>query len=615
MLNIFTSFKEVFAASLQKIAQENHVEITDADLKNFTVEPAKEQSHGDLACNVAMVVIKKFATIESLNNPRKLAQRIIEKISDENIEKLEIAGPGFINIFLKNQIFYQIIFNLLSEKKFQFPNLGHGEKVNLEYASPNPTGPIHVGHTRGAIYGDVLATLLQKVGYDVLKEYYINDAGSQINTLLKSAYLRYLQACGRDVEIGEGLYPGVYLIEVGASLKAKFGEKLIDKNETEVLVEIRDFVVNSMVEMIKSDLLALGIKHDSYFSEKKNLHDTKRIAETVEILRKQGMIFEGKLEAPKTEKGVGALPEGYDEKDQTLFASTKFGDDQDRVVKKADGSFTYLAGDMAYVRSKFERGAKTFIMPLGYDHAGYVKRLAAVVKALTNDQAQLKVILCQMVKFVKNGEPLKMSKRAGNFITAREVIDEVGADALRFIMLTRKNDAHFDFDLAKVIEQSKDNPIFYVQYAHARCCSVLRNLKESEASSLMRSIEDLMSSACKRSSNDESSKDEELTMLKVLQNLRDESEIELIKKIANFPRIIEMSVVSFEPHRIAFYLQELAAEFHALWNKGTENPQLKFIIKDDLQLTLARIYLVLATRKIIATALEIFNVKPLEEMR
>ena len=591
MLNIFTSFKEVFAASLQKIAQENHLEISDADLKNFTVEPAKERSHGDLACNIAMIVTKKFAAIESLNNPRKLAQKIIENITDENVVKLEIAGPGFINIFLKNQIFYKIISNLLEEKKLQFPNLGHGEKINLEYASPNPTGPIHVGHTRGAIYGDVLASLLQKVGYDVLKEYYINDAGSQINTLLKSAYLRYLQACGRKVEIGEGLYPGVYLIEVGVSLKEKFGEKLIDKNEAEVLLEIRDFVVNSMIEMIKSDLLALGIKHDSYFSEKTNLHDTNRIAETVEILRKQGLIFEGKLEAPKTEKGVGATPEDYDDQNQTLFASTRFGDDQDRVVKKADGSFTYLAGDMAYVRSKFERGAKTFIMPLGYDHAGYVKRLAAVVKALTNDQAQLKVILCQMVKFVKNGEPLKMSKRAGNFITAREVIEEVGADALRFIMLTRKNDAPFDFDLAKVIEQSKDNPIFYVQYAHARCCSVLRNL-QSENIAIPEKID-----------------------AAILENLRDESEIELIKKIANFPRIIEMSAVSFEPHRIAFYLQELAAEFHALWNKGSENPELKFIIKDDLQVTLARIYLVLATRKIIATALEIFNVKPLEEMR
>ena len=585
MLNIFNNFKEVFAVALQKIAKENHIEITEKDLKNFTVEPAKERSHGDLACNVAMIVSKKFTAIESLNNPKKLAQKIIEAVKDENIVKLEIAGPGFINIFLKPQVFYKIVQNLLEEKTFQFPNLGHSHKINLEYASPNPTGPIHVGHTRGAIYGDVLATLLQKVGYDVLKEYYINDAGSQITTLLKSAYLRYLQACGKSVEMAEGLYPGAYLIEVGVKLKEKFGENL-----EEDLEKIREFVVNAMIEMIKSDLLALGIKHDSYFSEKKNLHDTNKIAKTVEILKNQGLVFEGKLEAPKTEKGVGATEE-YDDTIQTLFRSTQFGDDQDRVIKKADGSFTYLAGDVAYVASKFERGARTFIMPLGYDHAGYVKRLNAVVEALTDKQAQLKVILCQMVKFVKNGEPLKMSKRAGNFITAREVIDEVGADALRFIMLTRKNDAPFDFDLAKVIEQSKDNPIFYVQYAHARCCSVLRNLK-SENITVPENIDPA-----------------------ILEKLRDESEIELIKKIANFPRIIEMSVVNFEPHRLAFYLQELAAEFHSLWNKGSDNPDLKFIIKDNLRVTYARIYLVLALKKIIATGLEIFNIKAVEEMR
>jgi arginyl-tRNA synthetase len=354
-------------------------------------------------------------------------------------------------------------------------------------------------------------------------------------------------------------------------------------------------VLEKMLETIKRDLLELGIKHDSYFSEKANLHDTKKIEKTLEILRQKGLIFEGKLEAPKTQKGVGAsdfiLSDGFDQKDQTLFASTKFGDDQDRVVKKSDGSFTYLAADMAYCLSKFERGATTFIMPLGADHAGYVKRLNASVEALTEGKAQLKVILCQMVKFVKNGEPLKMSKRAGNFITAAEVIEEVGADALRFIMLTRKNDAQFDFDLAKVIEMSKDNPIFYVQYAHARCCSVLRNLA-AEKILVPEEIEP-----------------------KILENLSDESEINLIKKITNFVRVIEMSVANFEPHRLAFYLQELAAEFHSLWNKGTENPSLKFIVKDNLKTTQARIYLVLATKKIIDESLKIFNIKALEEMR
>jgi len=583
MLNIFNHFREIFAAQIIKIAAQNNVTLEEKDLKNFTVEPTKERSHGDLACNAAMILSKKFINVEALNNPKKLAQKLIDEVKDENIAKLEIAGPGFINISLKSHIFYQLVKQVV-EEKFTYPNLGNGTKVNLEYASPNPTGPIHVGHTRGAIYGDVLANLLKKTGFDILKEYYINDAGSQIITLLKSAYMRYLQACGKNVEIPEGLYPGDYLIEVGEQLKAKFGDSLIAKNEAEILPQIRDFIVDAMVEMIKRDLLALGIKHDSYFSEKKNLHDKNKIAATIDFLKKQDLIYVGKLEAPKTEKGVGALPEGYDDKDQTLFRATKFGDDQDRVVQKADGSFTYFGADLAYSLSKFERGAKIFIMPLGYDHAGYVKRLTAAVAALTNKEAQLKIILCQMVKFVKNGEPLKMSKRAGNFITARQVIDEVGADALRFIMLTRKNDAHFDFDLAKVIEQSKDNPIFYVQYAHARICSVLRQAQFEKIDA------------------------------QNLEKLSDESEIELIKKIAAFPRIVEMAATSFEPHRIAFYLQELAAEFHALWNKGMENPNLKFIIKDDLQLTQARLYLLAATKKIIAEGLDIFNIKALEQM-
>ncbi len=575
VLNIFSSFKEVFFAAICEIAKERSIEIARADFEFFTIEPTKDSAHGDLACNAAMVFCKKLGM-----NPRELAQNLIEKVSSEDVKNIQIAGPGFINIFLKPQIFYRLIEQLISENRFEFPNFGQGKKINLEYASPNPTGPIHVGHTRGAIYGDVLATLLKKVGFDVLKEYYINDAGAQIVTLVKSAYLRYLQACGQKVEIAEGLYPGEYLIPIGSALREKFGENLAQDSQ-----ELREFVVEQMVELIKRDLLALGIKHDSYFSEKKNLHDTGKIDAAIKILADKGLIYVGKLEAPKTEKGVGALPEGYDEKEQTLFAATKFGDDQDRVVKKSDGMPTYLAGDIAYSLSKFERGASQFIMPLGFDHAGYVKRLSAVVSAISNGQAQVKVILCQMVKFVKNGEPLKMSKRAGNFITAREVIDEVGADALRFIMLTRKNDAPFDFDLAKVIEQSKDNPIFYVQYAHARCASVLRQAGD---------FGDL--------------KDAKLV------ELVDQSEIDLMKKIANFPRIIEMAATHFEPHRIAFYLQELAAEFHALWNKGMENQSLRFIIADRPELTKARLAMICAYKKIVAEGLAIFNIKAVEEM-
>ena len=625
MLNLFNHFKEIFFVALQEIAKKNNVEILAQDFESFIVEPAKEKSHGDLACNIAMTLSKKFSAVENLNNPRKLAAEIIKNINNESVVKLEIAGPGFINIFLQNNVFYQILGDLLQTRKFDFPNIGHGEKVNLEYASPNPTGPIHVGHTRGAIYGDVLAKLLSQVGYDVLKEYYINDAGSQINTLVKSAYVRYLQACGVAAEISEGLYPGEYLIPIGEALHKAYGDSL-KKYSGDNIFEgvdfkgpIRDFVVSEMLKMIVADLENLGIRHDSYFSEKKELHDTGKIAEAIELLRQKGLIYVGKLEAPKTEKGVGALPEGYDEADQTLFRSTLFGDDVDRVVQKADGSYTYLAGDMAYALSKFNGGGATeetksrqaatkFIMPLGYDHAGYVKRLSAVVQAISGGdathkgKAELKVILCQMVKFVKNGEPLKMSKRAGNFITAKDVIDELsaevgserGADVLRFIMLTRKNDAPFDFDLAKVVEQSKDNPIFYVQYAHARCCSVLRNLK---AEGLLPNVE-----------SDEID-------FSVLQNLQDESELEIIKKIVAFPRIIEMAVASYEPHRIAFYLQELAATFHALWNKGVENPDLKFIIPSKLEITKSRMYLLMAIKIIIAAGLEVFNIKALEEMR
>lgn len=589
MLNLFKDFKDIFFKSLQKLAQENNIIINQDDFDNFTVEPTKDNKNGDLACNIAMVVFKKFA--KNFKNPRLLADAIINNINNDNILKIEIAGPGFINIFCHNKIFHQLLFDLISKPNFEFANLGKGQKINLEYASPNPTGPIHVGHTRGAIYGDVLAKLLSKLGWDVLKEYYINDAGSQITTLLKSAYLRYLEACGQEITIPDGLYPGDYLIEIGQKLKNKFGESLIKQDETQNLSQIRDFVVNSMVEIIKNDLLDLGIKHDSYFFEKTNLHDSNKISQTIDILKNKGLIYEGKLEKPKTQKGVGLLESKYDNSIQTLFASTKFGDDQDRVVKKSDGSFTYFAGDIAYSASKFERGATTFIMPLGFDHAGYVKRLNAAVKALTNDQAKLKVILCQMVKFIKNGQPLKMSKRAGNFITARQVIDEVGSDALRFIMLTRKNDAPFDFDLDKVIEQSKDNPIFYVQYAHARCCSVIRNLA-AENITLPQVIEE-----------------------NILQNLSDESELNLIKKIATFPRILENAAINFEPHRLAFYLQELAAEFHALWHKGSEDKSLKFIIPNNLELTFSRVYLILAVKKIIANGLDIFNIKALEEMK
>lgn len=596
MINIFSFFKNEYTDAIKKIAAANNVILGDEDLARFTVEPTKERSHGDLACNAAMILAKKFKF-----EPIELARLICEELKSHHlIARIEPVKQGFINIFLQPQIFFKILQDLAKISEIEFVNLGMGKKVNLEYASPNPTGPIHIGHTRGAIYGDVLAKLLQKTGFDVLKEYYINDAGAQIKTLLKSAFIRYQQALGLESEISDGLYPGDYLIEIGHLIKEKFGDELLKKDEESRLALIRDLVVEKMLEMIKSDLLALGIKHDYYFSEKKELHDKNKIAEAVSILRNKGLIYQGKLEVPKTEKGVGALPEGYDDQEQTLFRSTNFGDDQDRVVFKADGSATYFAADIAYAKSKFERGAKIFIMPLGFDHAGYVKRLKAVVDSISEGKAELKVVLCQMVKFVKNGEPLKMSKRAGNFITAAEVVAEVGADALRFIMLTRKNDAPFDFDLAKVIEQSKDNPIFYVQYAHARCCSVLRML-DQEMPELAAKI------------GEKNGFDKIEINFPNLEQL-DDSESELMKKIANFPRIIEMAVLNYEPHRLAFYLQELSAEFHAFWNKGSEDHSLKFIIKDNQNKTAFRIMLLLGVQKVIAAGLDIFNIRPAQTM-
>ena len=602
MINIFEKYCQIFKEVLQDLARKNGVEIEEKTLDKIVVEPTKSLDHGDIACNASMVAIKSFKGV--FKSPRDLATKIIEELEKSEgefasaINKIEIAGPGFINIFLNNSIFQKIALNLIESGSYEFKNIGQGEKINLEYASPNPTGPIHIGHTRGSIYGDVLASLLSKSGYDVLKEYYINDAGSQIFKLVKSAYLRYLEIFGEKIEIPEGLYPGEYLIDIAKKVKTQFNDKFLNLLEIDQEIESQDpkylefkeFIVQNMVNLVIADLENLGIKHDSYFSEKKNLHDTNKINEATEILNKKGLVYEGQLEIPKTAKGVGALPEGYKQEDQTLFKSTLFGDDQDRVIKKPDGSPTYFAGDLAYVMSKYERGAKKFIMPLGFDHAGYVKRLTAAVKALTNDECELKVILCQMVKFVKNGEPLKMSKRSGNFITAREVVEEVGADALRFIMLTRKNDTPFDFDLNKVIEQSKDNPIFYVQYAHARCCSVERNAE-------LEGFTDIK--------NDE----------KYLKLLNDEAEIAILKKISQFPKIIDESVEKLEPHKIAFYLQDLSSTFHSLWNKGVENPDLKFIIKDNPDLTIARLLMLKAIKIILATALDIFNIKALQEMK
>jgi arginyl-tRNA synthetase len=586
MSNIFFSIKEKFQQIITQLInnQENSKPIIQDT--EFVLEPTKQAIHGDLACNIALVYSKQFQ-LSALD----LAQQITSKLQHHYIKKVEIAKAGFINIFLHPKAYYDNLLILLTQP-FSYPNLGNNLLVNLEYASPNPTGPMHVGHTRGAIYGDVLAKLLQKVGYQVLKEYYINDAGKQIDTLLESSYIRYLQACQQNIELSHNHYPGEYLIEIGQKIYQQFGNSLINLDSSQYFPKIRTLVLQEMLNIIKSDLLALKIVHDNYFSEQAELHNTNKINQVIADLTQQGYIYEGILQAPKTNKGIGSLPlEDFCQQNQTLFRSTIFGDDQDRVVKKSDGSFTYFASDLAYLHSKFARGAKLFIMPLGYDHLGYVKRLTAATSIITKQQAKIKIILCQMVKFIQDGKTLKMSKRAGNFITAKQVVEEIGTDALRFLMLTRKNDAPFDFDLNKAIEQSKDNPIFYVQYAHTRCCSALKNVAKEMPELNLKNYQQLDFSL-----------------------LNSEAEFSLLKKIANFGRVIESSVVNFEPHKIAFYLQELSAEFHSWWHLGSIDSEYKFIIKNKPHLTFARISLLIAIKKIIAEGLDIFNITPLTEM-
>ncbi len=587
-MNVFFALKAELLQIVQNLASKINVSLPLIEVNSFSVEPSKDKNHGDIASNLALVFAKNFAL-----KPQELAKLIIADLADNpKIQKAQIAGAGFINLTLCVQVWQQFLVSVLQNKEFILPQLGDkNQLINLEYASPNPTGPMHIGHCRGAIYGDVLANLLEKTGHKITREYYVNNAGGQIITLVKSAYLRYLEALGQEIIITDGLYPGEYLKPVGQALKEKFGNSLENKALEQYLPLIRHFVVAEMMKIISVDLAELGIKHDTFFFEKENLHDTGKIDQAIAILQKQGLIYQGRVEAPK-DQGRIIDEEEFSNEQQTIFASTQFGDDCDRVVRKLDGTLTYLAGDIAYLLSKFERGATKMILPLGFDHAGYVKRLSAACQAITQGKANVKVILCQMVKFVKNGEQLKMSKRAGNFITLKEVLDEVGAEALRFTMMTRKNDAPFDFDLAKVVEANKDNPIFYVQYAFARSCSVLRNLQEQMPNLDINLIDP-----------------------EVLKYLSDESEIELVKKLASYPRIIEMAVANYEPHRLAFYLQELAAIFHSLWNKGNDNPNLKFIIKDQPQLTKARVYMLLAMQKIISSGLAIFNIKPKKEMR
>jgi len=561
------------------------------DLSRITVETPRDPAHGDLSTNAAMVLAKQVGA-----KPRDLAEQIAAELGkDEDITEVSVAGPGFINLRLAKTVWQRVLAAVIENgRDFGRSERGTGKKVNVEYVSANPTGPMHVGHTRGAVVGDALAGLLAFAGYDVTKEYYTNDAGSQIDVLARSAYLRYREALGDDIgAIPAGLYPGDYLKPLGKALADKHGDTLLSMDEADWLPIVKDAAVAAMMDMIREDLATLNVHHDVFFSER-TLHAhidgaPSKIDEMLEALRGDDLVYEGKLPPPK-----GQVPEDWEDREQTLFRASDFGDDTDRALKKSDGSYTYFAADVAYFRDKFLRGFDEMIYILGADHGGYVKRLQAVGQAVSGGKSDVIVRLCQLVKLFRAGEPVKMSKRSGDFVTLRDVVEEVGRDPVRFMMLYRKNDAPLDFDFQKVTEQSKDNPVFYVQYGHARCCSVLRQAVE-EIPTL-----DTSDAALSKA---------ELSLLD------DVGELELISKMSMWPKIVDASAEAHEPHRIAFYLHDLASSLHAHWNRGKELPQLRFINAENTNLTLARLALVRAVSLVLASGLAILGVDAPEEMR
>jgi arginyl-tRNA synthetase len=559
------------------------------DQSRVTVEPPRDAAHGDMATNAAMVLAK-----DAGRKPRELAASIAEKLqADALVAKAEVAGPGFVNITLRPTAWIDTLRAAVGTgPAYGKIDLGNGVPVNVEYVSANPTGPMHVGHCRGAVFGDALANLLAFTGSKVTREYYINDAGVQVDLLARSAFLRYREALGQKIgTIPEGLYPGDYLKPVGAAIAAEYGDALARQSETSWLPIVRDKAVAMMMEAIRADLAALDVKPDVFFSERSLLMSGEdRVGATIELLRQRGYVYEGRLPPPK-----GAPTEDWEDREQTLFRSTAFGDDVDRPLKKSDGSYTYFASDIAYHRSKLARGFRMLIDVWGADHAGYIKRMQAAVAALSDRQAELDVKVVQLVKLLRAGEPVKMSKRAGEFVTLREVVDEVGRDAVRFMMLFRKNDAALDFDLVKVLEQSRDNPVFYVQYGHARAQSVFRNARAAFAD-LPDEIAQLAKSAD-------------------LARLKDSAELALMRQIALYPRVVAAAAAAHEPHRIAFYLFDLASEFHALWTLGNASPHLRFIIQNDRQLTEARLVLVQGVGAVLASGLALLGVEAPNEMR
>ncbi|MEX2517991.1 MAG: arginine--tRNA ligase [Paracoccaceae bacterium] len=581
-MNPFAEISALVAAALASLARSG-VLPDGLDLSSVTVEPPRDAAHGDMATNAAMALAKPAGV-----NPRALASSLAPLLeADPRVIAAEIAGPGFINLRLAPDFWLGAVSAALKAgAEYGRADSGAGRRVNVEYVSANPTGPLHVGHTRGAVFGDALASLLAFSGWEVTREYYINDAGAQVDVLARSAHFRYQEAHGRKVEIAPGLYPGDYLVAVGMALKAEYGESLLDAPEDEWLPVVRDFASQAMMAMIREDLAALGVRMDRFQSEKA-LYGEGRIDGALTELAEKGLIYQGVLDPPK-----GKTPEDWEPREQTLFRSTAYGDDVDRPVKKSDGGWTYFAPDIAYHYDKVMRGYDLLIDVFGADHGGYVKRMKAVVAALSGEKTPLDIKLVQLVKLFKNGEPFKMSKRSGEFVTLRDVVDEVGADVARFTMLTRKNDAPLDFDFAKALEQSKDNPVFYVQYANARIHSVLRG---AAAQGIVA--------------------DDAALAAVDLSALDHDAWIELARKIAEWPRLVETAAHHHEPHRVAFYLYDLAGVLHALWNRGREEPTLRFLQDADEAGAPARLAVIRAVSVVISAGLGILGVTPATEMR
>ena len=584
-MNVFSYLSDVVQVEIEAMSEAGLLP-RGLDLSAVSVEPPREAEHGDAACNAALVLAK-----QARRKPREIAQNLAERLQGRaDIRAVEVAGPGFVNLRLTDEFWWARLAELLQTGPgYGATDLGRGRAVNVEYVSANPTGPLHVGHARGAVVGDALANLLSHMGFAVTREYYVNDAGAQVDTLARSVHARYREACGETIgAIPEGLYPGDYLVPVGEALAARDGRRWLEEPESAWLPEIRRFATDAMMDLVRADLEALGVRHDLFRSERA-LVGEGRVDDAYAALEGSDLIYRGVLEPPK-----GKRDEDWEPREQSLFRAAAFGDDTDRPLRKSDGTWTYFATDIAYHRDKIERGFTDLIDVWGADHGGYVKRMKAAVSALSGDSASLDVKICQMVKLLDGGEPVAMSKRSGRFVTLRDVVDEVGRDVVRFIMLTRRNDAPLEFDLNRVTEQSRDNPVFYVQYAHARACSALRRgaeiVPEPELAPAALARVDL---AC----------------------LDDPAELDLIRLLCQWPRVLAGAALTHEPHRIAFYLYDLAGAFHLLWTRGKDDPRLRIVDGERLAETRARLALISALKIVIAEGLALFGVEPVQEMR